>query len=104
MLEMIANSIGIAYLMVLGVLGYVILLVVINRAVSNKLLRVTIIALHFICGITAIMLFPSVHYHDTLTHYGTFASILFASVVLLGLVVVFGALSFINKHIGSNET
>ena len=92
MFELTANTVGIAYLMVLAVLGYAVLLAAINKFIRSNAIRISLVTAHFALGIIAIMIFPSVHYRNTLAGHGDAASLLFAAIVLIGMVVVFRTL------------
>ena len=103
MLEAIANSVGLGYLIVLAVLGYVSLLVVIKKLFAENsrlsVLRVPLITVHFIMGIVGVMLFPSLYFRDNSSSNEILAPVLFSAVVLLGLVMVFGVITYITKNI-----
>ncbi len=101
MLETLANLIGLGYLMVLAILGYVILLTIIRKIFNEdkKTLRILITSFHYIFGICAVLLFPSLYLRDNSNSFGLIDSFVFALIVILGIIMVFYAINYLNKHI-----
>jgi uncharacterized membrane protein len=102
MLETIVIFGGLGYLLVLAVLGYVALLAVIKKRLKDeniqKFVSVLVITLHYIMGICGVM-FAAFFFRDYTGSGELPGSLLFTSIVILGLILVFYVLNYLNKNI-----
>jgi len=85
-------SLGLGYLVGLGVFGYFSLLKVINNAGekrgSSKVGARILAGIHFVAGLSGILYFPSVYVRNNIDSDAVIENVIFAVTLLLLIVVV----------------